>query len=286
MLVYTLLFTLAHKGPKENKYVDMLLIWLTYLIKHGGLDNTDEINILIDTRTFTHIQEIEPLSYLVDSASCPVNFVCIEPPLTLSEGMVQRYKILKHIQSLYLDLDCIVLKPLKQYIPQLKDKQILLMPEGRLEDCNYGGLVLKGDIQSMCGFTSGWFAFHPCNEIQNLFEHIRSECIAQATDPFYTIDQPFFNKWVYLSLTKNPLGISVLVMNDEIIENNSYEVKPSTVFMNYCGEPGVGAAHATKMVGLLCLQTLLTASQSPEHIPYHPQEASAGPPELEHSHTQ
>jgi hypothetical protein len=254
MLVYTLLFTLANKDPKENKYVDMLLIWLTYLIKYGGLDKTDEIAVLIDTRTFAHIQEIEPLSYLVDSASCPINFVCIEPPLTLSEGMIQRYKIIKNIQSFYLDLDCIILKSLKQYIPQLKDNQFLVMPEGRLEDSNYGGLVLKGDIPPMCGFTSGWFVFYPCDEIQKFFDNIRSECLAQASDPFYTIDQPFFNKWVYLSLTENPLGISVLVMNDEIIENNSYEVKPSTVFMNYCGEPGVGAAHATKMVGLLCLQ--------------------------------
>lgn len=254
MLVYTLLFTLENKDPKENKYVDMLLIWLTYLIKHGGLDSTDEIAILIDTRTFNYIQEIEPLSYLVDLAPCPVNFIPIEPPLTLSEGILQRFRFLKQCQTLFLDLDILVLQSLKKYIPILKETQFLVMPEGRLEDSNYGGLVIKGEIPSMCGFSAGWFAFYPSPEIQKMFDTIRSECLAQASNPFYTIDQPFFNKWVFLSLTENPLGISVLVMNDTIIENNSYEVKSSTVFLNYCGEPGNGATHATKMVGFMCLQ--------------------------------
>lgn len=260
MLVYTLLFTLAHKNPKENKYVDMLLIWLTYLLKYGNLDSTDSIAVLIDKRTFEHIQELESLSILVDSCSCPVKFICTEPPLTLSEGICQRYRFIKQTTTLFLDLDIIVLKSLKTIIHPLNSKQILVMPEGRLEDDNYGGLVLKGDIPSGCGFSAGWFGFYPCPEIQQLFEYIRKECIAQSKDPFYTVDQPFFNKWIWNSLTENPLGISVLLMNDEIVENNSFQPQPSTVFMNYCGEPGKGETHATKMVGLMCLQ-ILTSTQ-------------------------
>jgi len=282
MLVYTLLFTLAHKNPSENKYVDMLLIWLTYLLKYGGLDKSDSIAVLADTRTFTYIQEIESLSLLVDTSPCSVEFICIEPPLTLSEGMVQRYRAFqKHTTYLYLDLDILTCKAMKDSIPTLELKHLLVMPEGRLEDNNYAGLVLKGDIPSVCGFTSGWFAFTPCQEIQNLFEHIRSECIAQSHTPFYTVDQPFFNKWVWRSLSEVSSGITVLLMNDDIMENNSFQPQPSTVFMNYCGEPGKGETHATKMVGLLCLQMLSTAS--PSLTPDHPQEASAGPPEPEHS---
>jgi len=262
MLVYTLLFTLAHKDPKENKYVDMLMIWLTYVINQAGLTAQDSLAILVDERTFQHIQEIEPLSYLTDSAPCKVSYICIPPPLTLSEGMVARYTCFQTDICIYMDLDMLVVDSIRSVLPSLSPGSLVVLPEGELESPLYGGcLIPKDALPSMCGLSSGWFAYSPSKSIQDIFQHIHSECIGQSHTPFYTVDQPFFNKWVVQAIQTSSLGVQIHFLDDSRVENNSFEKKPSTVFINYCGEPGNGTAHATKMIGFLCLQHLTSTRE-------------------------
>ena len=55
MLVYTTLFTLAGKMPKDNKYIAMFYIWFSYIKKYAGLGSSDTVGVIIDAVSYTHL---------------------------------------------------------------------------------------------------------------------------------------------------------------------------------------------------------------------------------------
>ena len=64
MLVYTNLFTVSTKEPKNNKYIAMFYIWFTYIKKYGGLTSNDTVGIIIDDLTFSYINDLQFFAYI------------------------------------------------------------------------------------------------------------------------------------------------------------------------------------------------------------------------------
>jgi hypothetical protein len=250
MIVYTLLFTLSGKNPCDNQYIQMFQIWLSYIIKYACLDKSDKIYVLIDTVTSNYIDTNIQIDIL-KKTTCPITFIQIQQPTSISEGMVKKYIHFEDKDTfLYLDLDVLVIKSLKE-IPSLQSNQLLVVPEGIINHGLYAGHLLPESIEPICGFTAGLFGYYPGEEITKFFESIRSECL-NYKEVLYTVDQPFFNKWLYLTITQSALKITLILMKDKVT-NNSTEEEPGVVFLNYPGQPGDGQLHYTKMMNKMCL---------------------------------
>jgi hypothetical protein len=99
--------------------------------------------------------------------------------------------------------------------------------------------------------SAGIFGFYPGEEIYKFFQLIRRECL-DSKEVHYTVDQPFFNKWLYLTITKSILKMKLISMKN-MVTHNSIEENPGVIFINYAGQPGDGQLHYTKMMNKICL---------------------------------
>ena len=261
MLVYTLLFTLAGKNPNENRYIEMFYIWLTYLLKNGGLGPNDSIAVLIDTQTLEIIKNVPLLIHLKNTAKCNISFILFEQPATISEGMVVRYMFPSKDNGetlVYLDLDVLVVNSLQNDIPKLAPNSLCLMPEGKMRHPLYAcDLTDSDEIPDMCGFSSGTFAFSHGDQTLGFFRRVINDCLEVKENPRYTIDQPFFNKWVFIIFTKRVLNLSIHLLRSDMVEQqNQHDFKDTTVLVNYAGDPGVGTSHYQKMLSVICFSYL------------------------------
>ena len=93
MIVYTVLFTLVGKDPAENRYVEMFYIWLTHLLKNGGLGPSDKICIILDKPTIDFINSEFILKHILNLSRVTIEFWLILQPRTLSDGMVHKYSL-------------------------------------------------------------------------------------------------------------------------------------------------------------------------------------------------
>jgi len=262
MIVYTLLFTLVGKKTEENLYIQMFDIWLCYLIKNGGLTPEDKISVVIDSETLKYIQSQVLPNYLKYVSPCPIEYVEFEQPKNLSEGIIARYNSLPRDHEgktlLFLDLDVLVIKSLQNDIPRLLPNQLMIMPEGKMAHGLYaGGLVNYDKIPNICGFAASTFAYSYGEGIEKFFKKVTEECLENKNTPNYTIDQPYYNKWIYLMLTEQVFPVEIHLLRYTMIEQNKMNMfEDSTVLVNYAGTPGEGIFHYQKMLNAICLEYL------------------------------
>ena len=50
------IYTLKDKEPKDNLYFNVFYMWLTMLIKNGGLEKDDILHIHIDSRSLEYLE--------------------------------------------------------------------------------------------------------------------------------------------------------------------------------------------------------------------------------------
>ena len=241
----------------------MFYIWLSFLLKNGGLTGDDRIHVLVDQKTIDFFNEDGIFSNLLAAVHCPINFILINQPNNICEGMISRYTT-THINTtaLYLDLDILVFNPIHPQIPHLEPGELAVIPEGQMSHGLYCGDLLPADITvGICGFTSGCFAFCPGQRIEEFFGIVSKECLDSVATPKYTIDQPFFNKWICLILKKEVLPLKIRILDDSIMDNNNYLIDPDTgkvtkassTFMNYAGDPGVDKSHFKKLLAMISI---------------------------------
>jgi hypothetical protein len=258
MLVYTLLFTLTGKDPSSNKYIDMFYIWLSYLIKNGGLTNQDIVVVLTDPVTVDFINSTEAFSVLSEDVPFDLQFHTIPQPGTITRGILERY-LVKHpifFQNicLFLDLDVLVVNSFKHLFQSVIRNSMILFPEGSMFDSNYGGsLVVKENDEKLSGFTAGTYAFTMGEDIQKFFASIVKECLEYEEKPLYTIDQPFFNKFIYNRIKGKQGKFSIFLIPEKHMETNTNDTTEDTIFINYCGDVGSGTSHLQKLLQKLCL---------------------------------
>ena len=259
MIVYSLLFTLEGKDPSKNKYIDMFYIWLTFLLKYGGLTEKDKLCLLCDDITLEEINSYDTLASIIEKTHVEFEIHSIPRPKTISEGICSRYICMAENEYiLFLDLDILVLKDLSTFfesIPQ-DSEYMLVMPEGKVLDSMYGGEVIERNTHTEThhGYTAGWFVYKWGPNVKKVFENIKKGCLENIDKPFYTIDQPFFNKEIYnTKYNKNNNLLKIYTMDDECMENNTYNTiqLQNAVFVNYCGEPGDGDMHYRKVLSFL-----------------------------------
>ena len=265
MIVYTVLFTLVGKDPAENRYVEMFYIWLSHVLKNGGLVTGDKICVLIDKPTIDFLNADFNIGFILSMCRVPIEFWLIHQPNTASEGMVQKYNIEEYPAivsdcSLYLDLDIVVKAPLTP-VRELIPNTLAVVVEGNLYNDDYGGKVLPREPgkESYPGFSAALFAFSVGETVREFMRCVKGGCLAQDP-PFYTVEQPFFNKYLY-EVFIDP-GRPFYVIPKKYVSNNDMVPSDSVVFVNYCGDPGNGPRHIVKMILAMCMGVLLTTPRT------------------------
>jgi hypothetical protein len=274
MIVYTVLFTLVGKDPAENRYVEMFYIWLTHILKNAGLVAGDKICVLIDKPTIDFLNVENNIGFILSTCRISIEFWLINQPNTPSEGMVQKYNIedvpaIVSDCSLYLDLDIVIKAPLTPVRELIPDTLAVVM-EGNIYNDDYGGKVLprEPEKEGYPGFSAALFAFSVGETVREFMRCVKGDCLAQDP-PFYTVEQPFFNKYLYQLFIDRERPF--FMIPKKYVSNNDMAPSDSVVFVNYCGDPGNGPMHVVKMIMAMCMGLLLTDQRTaPSPPPEHP----------------
>ena len=266
-IVFTNVFTVKGVDVSANPYVEMMGIWHLFLKSFGGLGPEDKIMLVMDEVTHAFIRGTGEVDDFLKSVSIGL----YPQPATTLEGMKARYSFAAYLQEsnpgvtyLYLDLDVLVCRPLETlYDPIMARNRLIYTTEekaaslvgGLLSDMYLAGRLdlteaQKADLEPQGGITSGIFGWH--NSKPTFSSFFRGIVDAMNTDAsggktYSTLDQPYFVEAVVKQRFKS--AWSTYHIDSEKIGINEY-VKPESpyVLMNYCGEPGLGENHLTKML--------------------------------------
>jgi len=267
-VVFTNVFTVKGADVSANPYVEMMGIWHLFLKSFGGLGPEDKIMLVMDEATHAFLRGTGEVDDFLKSVSIGL----YPQPATTLEGMKARYSFAAHLQEtnpgptyLYLDLDVLVCRPLKTLYDPIMIRNRLLYATEEAARSLVGGLlgdnyladrttdltdVQKADLEPQGGITSGLFGWH--NSKPTFSSFFRGIIDAMATDAsggkaYYTVDQPYFVEAVVRQRLKS--AWSTYHIDSEKIGINEF-IKPESpyVLMNYCGEPGLGENHLTKML--------------------------------------
>ena len=155
MLVYTTLFTLAGKVPKDNKYIPMFYIWFSYLKKYAGLGPGDTVGVIIDDATLDYFNNDDNpyFSYIANDISFELQLSVMPRPATLLAGCAERYNMkhfsnfTKHDICLYTDIDCLSIRNIHPLFKEFDTKQeyLFIMPEvdEGMTHINYAGHFIE-----------------------------------------------------------------------------------------------------------------------------------------------
>jgi len=283
MLVYTTLFTLG-KNPKENKYLTMFYVWFTYLKKYSGLGPSDCVGVIVDQETFDFINSDgnQILANIVYGITFNIEFSIMNTPANLSEGFAERYRaehfetFTKHELNLHIDIDCVCIRNIHSLFKKfdIKGPTFFAMAElGYMYDDNHGGnLIKKEDIPDhpeFPGLSAGWYAWMRSDDQRSLFETVLKGCLDNAKQPFYTVDQPFYNYELLQIIKGKKVDYTLCVLDSEHVAFNPFisdSCLAKAYFANFAGEPGVEDCHFNKIFTFL-LMDFATSRPAPNPPP-------------------
>lgn len=265
-VVFTNVFTIKGLDVSGNPYVEMLGIWHLFLKSFGGLGPDDKIMLVMDEATHAFMRGTGEIDDFLKSVSIGL----YPQPATVLEGMKARYSFAAHLQEtnpgptyLYLDLDVLVCRPLELLYDPIMARNRLLYATEEVVRPLVGGLLgdnyLAGRIQDLTdaqttdleqqgGITSGIFGWHNSKPtFSSFFRGIVEAMNTSGSKAYDTLDQPYFVEAVVRQRLKS--AWSTYHIDSEKIGINEF-INPTSpyVLMNYCGEPGMGENHLTKML--------------------------------------
>lgn len=197
-----------------------------------------------------------------------VEIIVYDQPKEVIDGMAARYALAATLQSsspgrmyLYLDLDVLVCRPLRQLYDDVMiqnrilyttEEKILhisqdILAESYLADRISLTAAQRIDLSGTGGIGSGTFGWHNMDPGFSTFFTDIVEKVRQSETIYYTLDQPFFNEAVLLKKFTSEWSVyhidsSLIGINEEIKPDNPY------VLMNYSGDPGNGTLHSDKLI--------------------------------------
>ena len=252
-----IVFTLKDKAVEENKYINMFIIWLTSLIKSGGLQEDDMVYVYTDNLTIEYIEANTIFPSLQNLCRFQCEIIVLPSPKTILEGMMMKYTIYPYEQDvfMYCDIDVFIVKSLHSLVDKMVENRIYLSPEGLLKDDIYSAdLPSNYTIDpNTVGISSGKFAIYGKDQRDSLFKLINSICKYDST--YYTADQPFFNHVILLKLpTTLSASLDYKIFDSPAVSFNTQEYDvDKTVLIDCAGATGNGQIHYDKMLSILCL---------------------------------
>ena len=248
------LFTIKGKSVKENKYVHIFIMWLSAVLKHGGLTAADVLHLKIDSDTFEYLKTQFGCNGLLRASVCPIQIMLYPPPETIGVGMAARYIKVNDMRDVYMycDIDILIIKPLRPLYESLSINAIGVHAEGRLSDDNYGAAFTaeeKTKLSLHPGFSSGKFIIHG-KELYYQFVDMMAMIYKRNHPAYFTIDQPLFNKALYL-LIKDPNQFN-MIPSTFISSNGQYFTK-ECILLDAMGMPGDGDMHFDKIINIFSL---------------------------------
>jgi hypothetical protein len=251
-----ILFTVKGANVKENKYIDIFIMWLSLFIKNSGFGASDLLHIKIDSETFETIKSKLAFSTLINSNKAfPIRFLVFQQPENVLDGMMMRFMKFNYTQDIYMycDIDILILKPLSLLCKNLPINTICVHSEGLLTDTNYGSAFSKEEISRLppnsLGFSSGKFMIYG-KELYSEFLDTICHLKSKNSDTYYTLDQPFYNKALYL-LNKEKYNTSLLDATQ--ISPNGHFYTKDCVLLDAMGVPGDGNFHFDKILNFYIL---------------------------------
>jgi hypothetical protein len=252
----------------ENKYIDMFYIWFTYLKKYGGLGPDDCLGLIVDENTMECINSREPFGYISLGAPFSIEVSIMPRPSCFKYGLSERYnthhftQFAKHDLNLYLDIDCLCIKNIHRFFSQFNtENSFFAIAEGEMSHPNYRGELLTAeDTDGYVGFSSGWYAWTHTPGQEEFFATVLKGCREWSGDTFYTVDQPFYNRELFLYMTKQKQkDFTLCALDEKIVAVNPLIYSPlaEAHFANFPGEPGVANCHYDKMLGYMCMEFTL-----------------------------
>ena len=272
MLVYTFLFTLEGKNPKQNKYVKMFYMWFSYLKKYAGLGPGDCVGLIVDEDTLEYMNSEgnQILACISEGVPFNIEISTIKRPSNISEGFAERYRLqnfedfTKHELNLHIDIDCLCIRNIHKLFLDTSDFFVMEEP-GSLTDDNYAGKLMGSgsDFQTEPGFSAGWYAWRSSKSQEEFFQAVSKGCLENAANPFYTVDQPFYNYEIFKIITEKTMKVhrfesSIVAFNASF----SDEALSRAYFVNFAGEPGIEDCHFNKMFAFMCMDFSTASPQA------------------------
>lgn len=255
--IYTVLFTLSDKEPSKNEYVKIFQIWLSQLIKTNA---AEKCVIIIDNRTFDFLAESYILNkFTIRRAKFAIQFIKVDPPKTLLEGMAHKYTIFSYKEEylMYCDIDIMINKTLKKLnLP--KYDCIFAHAEGLLKENGYSDAFSeKAKLEfdgNEVGFSAGKFIIRGSGLRDRLFQNIqhliKTDSIENPLIQYYSVEQPYFNKALYELITEIPVNYFEIV-HPKISNNCRDFIESEAVLIDFQGQPGEGGFHLDKIIDFI-----------------------------------
>jgi hypothetical protein len=250
-----LVYTLKDSEVKDNMYLDIFYIWLGKLIQSGGLTSSDILQVTIDSRTCKYLETNDNiLSILLEKLPCSFTIVEIPPPANSLEGMMNKYALTEYTQDVYIycDIDILISSPIHTFLAELNDNTIYFCKESSLSHRNYSeGFTESIDkLNNLPGFSAGKFAIVGRELRDYFFKSIHDLC--DYSTNFYTVEQPFFNKAVYM-IPRDKISVDINLLTEYVSFNGNNYKKGKTIFNDMAGDVADGRAHATKIMNAIAL---------------------------------
>jgi len=249
-----LVYTLKDKEVKDNLYLDIFYIWLAKVIQSGGLTQSDLLQVTMDSRTTEYLEQNKSvLSILIERLPCSFTIVTVNPPSNSLEGMMNKYVFTDYTQDVYIycDIDILISRPFHTMVEHLEENTMYFCKEGPLSDANYseGFSETAADLENMAGFSAGKFVILGKPLRDSFFKTIHTIC--DYSSKFYTVEQPYFNRAIYL-IPRDKVALNTNLADYVAFNGNQYD-KEKTIFNDMAGNVGDGKAHAINIMHALAL---------------------------------
>lgn len=267
VLLYTILFTLEDKPVHKNQYIQMFLIWFSYVIKSKSLNENDTLWIIGDRYTLNYLKHETPFGNIGKLLLCKYTLIEAEQPKTLMEGCMLKYNQLVRSDIIlaqnydiliYTDIDVIINKSFKTLV--LEQNSIVVHEEN---DFNYD-YFSEGIPESekkeflkcnslLRGLSAGKFIIYGKSLAIDIFKMIVKYNDVKTN--YYTLEQPLFNRAIYnyIYIEKQPVGL--YSMNTYCVHYNAIQISGDInhILIDCAGKPGHYIDHMEKMLNILCI---------------------------------
>ena len=247
------LFTLKDREVKDNKYVQIFTLWLSQLIRDGGMRSTDALYLYIDTETMNYLDSNFAFCNLIRIIPFNLKIFKFEQPATLLDGMMLKYVYNMYEQDIYMycDIDILFVKSIHLLIDTMKPNTLCLHVEGTIHDTNYGEAFTPDELELLKGnnpgFSAGKFIIYGKELHEEFVTQITALKNSITTPPFYTLEQPILNKVMYnIDISKIILDIATLSHLSISTNNNTFTEQ--TVLLDMMGIPGDDTFHFDKVL--------------------------------------